>query len=134
MKELRQTSKSIAKAPQEITALKEMAEHEQSKYKDIKGLDPHIIETIDKLATHYLKQADELERQRENIVAYINQLGDERYRNILTLRFIEGYTVEETAEIICYELSYCYRLTNQAIKSLKKLINTQNERKEKNEL
>ena len=51
----------------------------------------------------------------------ITKIEDDRYRNILTMRYIKGLTVEVVAEELFYTVSHTYRLTNQAVKELAEL-------------
>ena len=51
----------------------------------------------------------------------ITKIEDDRYRDILTMRYIEGLTVEVVAEELFYSVEHVYRLTNQAVKELAKL-------------
>ena len=51
----------------------------------------------------------------------ITKIDDERYRDILTMRYIKGRTVEVVADELFYSVRYISRLTNQAIRELAKL-------------
>lgn len=57
-----------------------------------------------------LDLADSLERE-------INKLPDSRHRQVLRLRYIEGLTIEETAEQMGYSARQIDRLQKEAIQS-----------------
>lgn len=57
-----------------------------------------------------LDLADSLERE-------INKLPDSRHRQVLRLRYIEGMTIEETAEQMGYSARQVDRLQKEAIQS-----------------
>ena len=57
-----------------------------------------------------LDLADSLERE-------INKLPDSRHRQVLRLRYIEGLTIEETAEQMGYSARQVDRLQKEAIQS-----------------
>ena len=56
-----------------------------------------------------LDLADSLERE-------INKLPDSRHRQVLRLRYIEGLTIEETAERMHYGVSWIKELQKEAFK------------------
>lgn len=51
-------------------------------------------------------------------IELINEIEDERYRNVLTLRYVKGMIREEVAEELFYTEKHIGRLTNKAIKEL----------------
>lgn len=48
----------------------------------------------------------------------IQQLEDDRYRDVLTFRYIDDCTVEEVAEKLFYGVRHINKLTNDGIKAL----------------
>lgn len=60
-----------------------------------------------------LQLAAELEKQ-------IAVLPDSRHRQVLTLRFIEGLTIEETARLVGYSTRQIDRLQKEAIAQLRR--------------
>lgn len=51
----------------------------------------------------------------------ITKIDDDRYRKILTLRYIKNKTVEEVASELFYSVRYTAQLINQAIKALERI-------------
>jgi hypothetical protein len=69
-------------------------------------------EIIDDLQKLYTVQSD--------IQASINQVSDVRYRTLLELYYLNGYTWEEVANEIGYAIRQTYRLHGEALQSFKK--------------
>lgn len=67
-------------------------------------------------------QAEELLATQDNIKAVVDSLA-EPYRTVLYLRFIEGHTVEKTAEIMFYSYRWLMRLQATAIREFRKAVN-----------
>lgn len=59
---------------------------------------------------------------QDNIKAVVDTLA-EPYRAVLYLRFIEGHTVEKTAEIMFYSYRWLMRLQATAIQEFRKAVN-----------
>ena len=70
----------------------------------------------------WARQAKELLAARDNINAVVDSLA-EPYRTVLYLRFIEGHTVEKTAEIMFYSYRWLMRLQATAIQEFRKAVN-----------
>lgn len=68
------------------------------------------------------RQAEELLATQDNIKAVVDSLA-EPYRTVLYLRFIEGHTVEKTAEIMFYSYRWLMRLQATAIREFRKAVN-----------
>ena len=68
------------------------------------------------------RQAEELRATQDNIKAVVDSLA-EPYRTVLYLRFIEGHTVEKTAEIMFYSYRWLMRLQATAIQEFRKAVN-----------
>ena len=73
-------------------------------------------------STRTARQAKELLAARDNINAVVDSLA-EPYRTVLYLRFIEGHTVEKTAEIMFYSYRWLMRLQATAIQEFRKAVN-----------
>ena len=74
------------------------------------------------LARQAKEQAKELLAARDNINAVVDSLA-EPYRTVLYLRFIEGHTVEKTAETMFYSYRWLMRLQATAIQEFRKAVN-----------
>ncbi len=68
------------------------------------------------------RQAKELLAVRDNIKTMVDSLA-EPYRTVLYLRFIEGHSVEKTAEIMFYSYRWLMRLQATAIQEFRKAVN-----------
>lgn len=50
----------------------------------------------------------------------INEIEDDRYRDILIMRYIDDETVEKVAEKLFYTVSHTYRLSKKAVRAVNK--------------
>ena len=64
------------------------------------------------------RKIEEVQSHHNYWLKLIHEVEDERYRNILELRYIKGLTVEQVAEELFYSVRYINRLTNRAIEEL----------------
>ncbi len=62
-------------------------------------------------------EVKELKKTQEHIAGLIDSLS-EPYKSVLRLRFIEGKTVEDTAEELHYSYRWLLRLQKNALKML----------------
>ena len=67
------------------------------------------------------RRIEEVQAHHNYWLKLIHELDDDRYRNVLKLRYIEGLTVEETAEDLFYSVRHINKLTNDAVEELAKL-------------
>lgn len=68
--------------------------------------------------TELLKEEKECKEIRKQIKALIASVPDETNREILTLRFLRGWTVRQVAEKMNYDDRHVRRKTTQAILSI----------------
>ena len=75
-------------------------------------------DTLQQMIDYTDKRIEEEQSHYEYWHKLITEIADDRYRNILTMRYLEDRTVEEVAEELYYTVSHTFRLTNQAAKVL----------------
>lgn len=75
-------------------------------------------DTLHQMINYTDKRIEEEQSHYEYWHKLITELEDERYRNILTMRYLEDKTTEIVAEDLFYTVSHTYRLSKQAVKAL----------------
>ena len=73
------------------------------------------IEEIADLEASLMKDIARLHRLRYKITQEIEQLTDERYRDILIMRYIDGLSLQEIADKIGYSYDYTQHMHGYAL-------------------
>lgn len=84
--------------------------------------DPHKFDALVAINDKIDQQIDKLSLVREEIMDTINRVEDSRYRQILTGRYIAGWTWERIAVEIHYSYKQTTRLHGYALKAVSEYI------------
>ena len=76
----------------------------------------YSLEIVHKLSERSIRR-DRLLDLSDSLEREINKLPDSRHRQVLRLRYIEGLTIEETAEQMGYSARQVDRLQKEALQS-----------------
>lgn len=78
------------------------------------------------LAESYEESAAAVRGRRDRALAVIDAVSDPLCRKILTLRFVEGLTLEKTAERISYSYQHlCRKLLPAALAAAQKIVDAE---------
>lgn len=78
------------------------------------------------LAESYAESASVVRGRRDRALAVIDAVSDPLCRKILTLRFVEGLTLEKTAERISYSYQHlCRKLLPAALAEAQKIVDAE---------
>lgn len=80
-----------------------------------------IVDKIVDLQTEINSEIDELVKLRAEVLNKINQLNDERYRNVLTEYYINCETWEQVSKTLKYDLRYVFKLHAKALNAFDKI-------------
>lgn len=81
-----------------------------------------VVKIID-LENDIDRDIDKLVDLKLELISFISRLENPTYRLLLELRYLEGKTWEEVAEIMNYDLRLVYRLHGRALQEAEKLLN-----------
>ena len=79
----------------------------------------NIIDEKQKLINEYREKIKQGHIVMTNIEAALNKLNDERFRTILSLRYLDGRTWEYIADKMNYNLKWIYILHERALNKIK---------------
>lgn len=82
------------------------------------GGEDKVQRSVDKLAdidAQIFSQLEAIERRRAEIAAAISKLPDERYRAVLQLHYINGYSYELVAVKMNYDFRWVKKLNREAL-------------------
>lgn len=79
----------------------------------------NIIDEKQKLINEYREKIKQGHIVMTNIEAALNKLNDERFRTILSLRYLDGRTWEYIADNMNYNLKWIYILHERALNKIK---------------
>ena len=81
--------------------------------------DPHKFDSLVELEDTINQRVRELEAVKVEILNKINALDDSRYRQVLKLYYVDGYTLEEIAVQMHYSFKHISRLKYEAITAMR---------------
>ena len=84
--------------------------------------DPHKYDAIVELEDYIDRKIDELAATKQEVMATIDRLSDERQRSVLTSYYINGNTWEQTAVALGYSYQHIRRVYKKALKSVEALL------------
>lgn len=74
--------------------------------------------TLKRMIEYTNKRIEEEQTHHDYWQNLITELADDRYRDILTMRYIDDVTTEKVADDLFYTVTHTYRLSKQAINAL----------------
>lgn len=80
------------------------------------------IEKLEDCAEKLEKQADRMQEAMDDVQNVINSISNPTYRQVLTYRYINGYTWEQIAVVMNYSYVHICRLHGYALKVAKDVI------------
>ena len=81
----------------------------------------HLLERGDKLSEEIAEEIGQLWTLRNEMIEKIEQLPDDRYRNILFKRYVEYKSIEQIAVEMNYNYPYIVELHGYALRAFEKL-------------
>ena len=84
--------------------------------------DPHKFDELAELDVFIRQRVAQSMEIRIEITTAIDQLEDWRHRDILTYRYINGYTWEQVAGAVHVALRHVYRIHGDALSALRPII------------
>ena len=80
-----------------------------------------LIDLKQDLINEYHEQIKQGHIVMTNIETALHKLSDERFRTLLSLRYLDGHSWEYIAEYMRYDERHIYRMHGWALKSLEKI-------------
>lgn len=74
--------------------------------------------SLDKFIAYVQQKKEECRQSREECKRLLNLATDDTARQVLYLRYGQGYTPERTAELLCYSLSNVFKLQLNGIREI----------------
>ncbi|MDN6167170.1 MAG: hypothetical protein L0J18_13575 [Tetragenococcus koreensis] len=115
--EIKQVLDNLKRAEDEIETYRGMQQHTIELYQSA----GYTSDTLKRMIDYTNNRIQEEQVHHDYWHDLITKIDDDRYRKILTLRYIKNKTVEEVASELFYSVRYTAQLINQAIKALERI-------------
>lgn len=105
---------------------RELAERRTAVYRDTPGSGRRCSSSVEEYVVKIIDLEREIDRRigeyvdlTREIEAAIDRVSDDRYRDILRYRYINGWSWERIAREMHYELRWIYRLHGRALREIR---------------
>lgn len=84
--------------------------------------DPHKYDILVELNDTITQRCEELRHVQAEVMGKINQIPDRRYREVLSLYYLDSMSIESAAKAMHYSFQHVKRLRVQAIEEIRKIL------------